>query len=126
MKDFTATVVIFLLACCTNHAAAVEQAHAPERLPLAAEVAAYVRSHWYEIYSRRFSGYAKDPSAQATLVSVDDIKCGYYYATPSCEFKVVFRSVAGAVLEKRLEDTFGWDKKGDLTSVIVLHHERRR
>lgn len=125
MKDLTATVAIFSLACCTNHAVAAEQAHAPERLPLPAEVTAYVRSHWYEIYSRRFSGYAKDPSAQATLISVDDVTCGYYYATPSCEFKVVFRSAAGAVLEERLEDTFGWDKTDNLTSVVVFYHERR-
>lgn len=125
MKSVVATLAILSLPGCTNHAAVADQVQAPQRLPTPDEVAAYVRSHWYEFYSRRVSE-SRDPSAQAALISVDDVKCGYYYITPICNFKVVFRSVAGTVLERRLEDTYEWDEAGKLTSVIVMYHERRR
>ena len=121
-------MVLALLCCsgCANHAISVEQARAEERLPTSDEVAAYIRLQCETDYGPRFARIASRPSQKPVLVSVTNVRCDYYIATPECSFEVVAHFLNELPRPQNMVDQYGWTDDGKLQSVIVMYHQRRR
>ncbi|MGL3820011.1 hypothetical protein [Sphingopyxis sp. R3-92] len=111
---------------CANHAISVEQARAEERLPTSDEVAAYILSQWEVDYGPRFARFASRSSQKPVLVSVTNVSCDYYIATPECSFEVTAHFPDEPPQQHNMADEYGWTDDGKLQSVIVMYHERRR
>ena len=128
-KRMKSVATIFALLCfsgCANQAISVEQARAEERLPSSDEVAAYIRSQWDEDYGPRFARFASRPLQKPVLVSVTNLSCDYYIATPECYFDVVAHFPDEPPQQRQMSDQYGWTEDGKLQAVIVMYHERRR
>lgn len=122
MKWFPAPLGLLAIASC----ATAEPVSAPRRLPTSEEVMTFIRANWEEDYSVRFGRLTGGQSEKLVLVDVTNVECGYYYAYPECSYDIEARFTDGIAKKLRLNDTLDWDEAGQLESVIVLHHPRRK
>jgi len=119
-------LALLCFAGCADHAISLEQARAEERLPTSDEVTAYIGSRWDIEYGPRFARFASRPSEMPVLVSVTNVSCDYYIATPECSFEVAARFPDEPPQQQNMSHQYGWTDDGKLQSVIVMYHERRR
>ena len=114
--------MVFSVASC----ATVETVSAPRRLPSTEEVEAFIQANWDDDYSNRFSRLTFRPPEKSVLVDVTNVECGWYIAYPECAFDIEAQFTDGIVQKLRMDDTLDWDEAGQLMSVIVLYHPRKR
>lgn len=94
-------------------------------LPTASEVRSYVVAQWdinwqwHEVFAR----FAERKGERATLVSVGDVQCSYFYITPQCTIQVTGRFPDGQSKTLPMFAQFERDKRGNLVEVIVTYHE---
>src|SRR5688572_19397172 len=88
MKIVATALALLCFSGCADHAISVEQARAEDRLPTSDEVTAYIGSQWDIEYDPRFTRFTSRPSQKTVLVSVTNVSCDYYIATPECSFEV--------------------------------------
>lgn len=108
---------LFALSCATPPAALHK-----EPLPNAAEVQTYVRANWTGDIVEDFARLADREGEPVMLVSVEDVACDYFFATPQCAIQVRARFRDGATKALSTERQFGRDASGKLEEVLVLHH----
>lgn len=126
MKSVSMTLALLCFSGCANQAISVEQARAEKRLPTSDEVTAYIGSRWDTEYGPRFARFASHPSQQPVLVSVTNVSCSYYIATPECSFEIAAHFPDEPLQQRNMQDQYGWTDDGKLQSVIVMYHERKR
>ena len=126
MKSVPIGLALLCLSGCASQPISVERARAEERLPTPEEVTAYVVSRWGVKYGPRFARFASHPLQKPVLVSVTNVSCDYYVATPECAFDVIAHFPNGPPQQQNMVDQYGWTDDGKLQSVIVMYHERKR
>jgi hypothetical protein len=126
MKSVPIALTLLCFSGCANQAISLEQARAKERLPTSDEVTAYIGSQWEIDYGPLFARFASRPTQKPDLMSVTNVSCSYYIATPECSFDVVAHFPDEPPQQRNMVDQFGWTDDGKLQSVIVMYHERRR
>lgn len=122
MKLFFTPLIVFAFASC----ATAEPVYPPRRLPTTDEVAAFIRVNWESDYSKRFSRSAKRQPEKPVLVNVTNVECGYYVGYPECAYEIEAQFKDGVVQKLRMNETLDWNETGQLESVIVLVHPRKR
>lgn len=126
MKSVPMALALLCFSLCANDAISVEQARAEVWLPTSDEVTAYIGSQWDIEYGPRFARFAPRPLEKPILVSVTNVSCDYYIATPECSFEVAAHFPDEPPQQQNMIDQYGWSDDGKLQSVIVMYHERRR
>jgi len=122
MKLFFKPLIVFALASC----ATVEPVYLPRRIPTTDEVAALIRVNWESDYSVRFSRSAKRQPEKPMLLNVTNVECGDYVGYPECAYQIEAQFKDGVVQKLRMDETLDWNEAGQLESVIVLVHPRKR
>ena len=115
-------VSTFAIASCAAQTTTREAAPA---LPTSEEVAAYTAAHWDE-WHPRFARLAGREGAVATLVKVENVKCGYRYFTPECSFDVTADFAPADRSTTAMFSQFDRNAAGQIEETYVLYEARKR
>jgi hypothetical protein len=123
MKLLALALSAFAVTSCAAQTA--RRTVVPPALPTSEELAAYVAAHW-DGWGPRFAKFSDRQGETATLVKVENLKCGYRYVTPECDFDVTGDFGPGDGATRTMSSQFDRDAAGQLVEVFVLYDVKKR